>query len=84
MLSGHAVAQEIKHLRKFSSGFIGPQILNFKRSLSLSLGPQRSLVPPCTISLGSPPVCMWRDYNEIMNLELCYYEYQNHLNNQYN
>ena len=54
MLSGHSAAQEIKHLWKFTSGFIGPQILNFERSLRLSPGPQNSLVPPCIISLGCP------------------------------
>ena len=37
MLSEHSVAQEIKHLCKFTSGFMGPQI---------------SLVPPCKISVG--------------------------------
>ena len=36
MLSGHSAAQEIKHLWKFTSGFIEPQILNFEGSLSLS------------------------------------------------
>jgi hypothetical protein len=35
-------------------GFIGPQILNFERSLSLYPGPQSSFVPPCKISLGGP------------------------------
>ena len=42
-----------------TSGFIGPQILNFDRSLSLSLGPQSSLVPPCKISLGGPAHTCW-------------------------
>ena len=51
-LSGHSAARGIKHLWKFISGFIGPQILNFERSLSLSPGPQSSHVPPCKISLG--------------------------------
>ena len=37
-----------------TNGFIGPQILNFERSLSLSPGPQRCFVPPCKISLGGP------------------------------
>jgi hypothetical protein len=37
-----------------TNGFIDPQILNFERSLSLSPGPQSSLVPPCKISLGGP------------------------------
>jgi hypothetical protein len=37
---------------KFTSGFIGPQILNFERSPSLFPGPQRSLVSSCKISLG--------------------------------
>ena len=37
-----------------TSGFIGPQILNFERSISLSPGPQNSLVPPYKISLGGP------------------------------
>ena len=36
-------AQEIKHLRKFTSGFIGPQILNFERSLRLSRCPKAVL-----------------------------------------
>jgi hypothetical protein len=31
---------------KVTSGFIGQQILNFERSLSLSPGPKSSLVPP--------------------------------------
>ena len=56
MLSGHSAAQEIRHLWKFTSGFIGPQIINFENSLSLSLRSQSSLVPPCKISLGVP-VC---------------------------
>ena len=51
MLSGHSAAQEIKHLWKFTSDFIGPQILNFERSLGLFPGPQSSLVPPCKILL---------------------------------
>ena len=34
-----------------TSGFIGPQSLNFERSLSPSSGPQNSLVVPCKISL---------------------------------
>jgi hypothetical protein len=54
MLSEHSAAQGINHLWKFTSGFIGPQILNFARSLSLSPGPQSSLVPPCKISFGGP------------------------------
>ena len=54
MLSGHSAAQEIKHLWKFGSGFIEPEILNFERSLNLFSGPQSSLVPPCKIYLGSP------------------------------
>ena len=54
MLSGHSTLQEINHLWKFTSGFIGPQILNFERSLGLSLGPQSSLVPLCKISFGGP------------------------------
>ena len=54
MLSEHFAAQEIKHLWKFSSGFIEPQILNFERNLSLFSGPQSSLVPPCKIYLGGP------------------------------
>ena len=29
--SGHSAAQNIKHLWTFTSGFIGPQILNFER-----------------------------------------------------
>jgi len=36
----------------FTSGFIGPQILNFERSLSLSSRRQSSLVPPCIIPLS--------------------------------
>ena len=54
MLSGHSAAQEIKHLWKFTSGFIGPQVLNFERSVSTDHGAQNSLVPPCKISLGGP------------------------------
>jgi len=52
VLFGHSTAQEIKHIWKFTRGFIGPQILNFERSLSK--GHQSSLVPPCIISLGGP------------------------------
>jgi len=37
-----------------TSGFIGPQILKFEISLSLSLGSQSSLVPTCKTSLGGP------------------------------
>jgi hypothetical protein len=54
MLSGHSAAQEIKHLWKFTSGFIEPRILNFEGSLSLSLGSQSSLVLPCKIFLRGP------------------------------
>ena len=43
MLSGHSAAQEIKHLLKYTSGFIGPKILNFERSFSLSRGPKAVL-----------------------------------------
>ena len=35
-----------------TSSIIGPQILKFERSPSLSSGPQRSLIPPFKISLG--------------------------------
>ena len=38
-LSGHSAAQNIKHLWTLTSGFIGPQILNFERS---------SACPRCT------------------------------------
>jgi len=44
MLPRHPAAQEIKHLWKFTSGFIGPEILGFERSLSLSPGHQSSFV----------------------------------------
>jgi hypothetical protein len=63
MLSGHSAAQEIKHLRKLTSGFIGPQILNFKRSFSLSPGLQSSFVPPCIISLGGPEHGLLNQYD---------------------
>ena len=53
-LSGHSAAQKIKHLRKFTSGFIGSQILNFAISISLSPVTRSSLVPPCKISFGGP------------------------------
>ena len=53
-LSGHFAAQKIKHLRKFTSGFIGSQILNFAISISLSPVTRSSLVPPCTIPFGGP------------------------------
>jgi hypothetical protein len=43
----------------YISGFIGPKILNFKRSPSLFPGPQISLVPPCKISLGWPGSTWW-------------------------
>ena len=53
MFSGHSAAQEIlKHFWKFTSSFIGPKIDNFERNLSLSPGPESSLVPPFKISLG--------------------------------
>jgi len=52
MLSEHPAAQVIKHIAKLTTGFIGPQILNFERNLNLSLGPQSSFVPLCAISLG--------------------------------
>ena len=51
MLSGNSAAQEIMHLWKLTSRFIGSQIPNFKRSLSSSPGPQNSLVPPYKRSL---------------------------------
>ena len=55
MLSGHSfAAQEIKHLWKFTRGFIGPQNLNFERSNSLFPGPQSRLIPPCKISVRGP------------------------------
>ena len=41
---------------KFTSGFIGLQILNFERSPSLSTGSQNNLVPPCKISLEGPDI----------------------------
>ena len=44
MLSRHSAAKEIKHSWKLTSGFIGPQILNFERILILSPGLQSSLV----------------------------------------
>ena len=34
--------------------FIEPQILNFEKGLSLSMGSQSSRVPPCKTSLGGP------------------------------
>jgi len=52
MLSGHSAAQEIKHMWKLTTRFIGSQIPNFERSLSLSPEPQSSLVPPYKLSLG--------------------------------
>jgi hypothetical protein len=54
MFSGHSAAQEIKHAWKLTSGFIGPKILNFERSLRLTPGPQSSLVPSYNIWLGGP------------------------------
>jgi len=59
MLSRHSAAQEIKHIWKFTCGFIRPQILNFERIFSLSPWPQSSLVPPCIISLGGPGDRSW-------------------------
>ena len=56
-LSGHSAAHKIKHWWKFTSGFIGPQILNFERSLSLSPVPQSSLVPPGKIHFGGLVTC---------------------------
>jgi len=44
MLCRHSAAKEIKHSWKYTSGFIGPQILKFERSLSLSPGLTSSLV----------------------------------------
>ena len=55
----------------FSSGCIGPQSLHFDRSLSLSTGPQCSLVPPCIISLGGPGNC---SLPEQLSLPLVYCE----------
>ena len=54
VLSGHSDTQEIKHFWKFTSGFIGPQILNFDISLSLSPGPKSSLDPSGKTSRGGP------------------------------
>jgi hypothetical protein len=51
MLCGHSVAQEIHHLWQFTSGFIGPQILNFARSLSLSPVPKVVLFRSATFPL---------------------------------
>ena len=53
---------------KFISGFIGQQTLNFERSLSLSPGPQSSLVPPCTISFGGPG----QTYHILLHIEMLY------------
>ena len=36
MLSVHSVVQEVKHLRRFNTGFVGPQF--WERSISLSQG----------------------------------------------
>ena len=44
VLSRHSAAKAIKHSCKFTNCFIGHQILNFERSLSLFPGPQSSLV----------------------------------------
>ena len=46
MLSGHSAAQEIQQFGKFTSGFIGPQILNFEKSFGLFMG-QQSILPFC-------------------------------------
>ena len=54
MLSEHSATQEIKHMWKLTSGFIGSQILIFERNISLSPGPENSLVPPYKLSLGGP------------------------------
>jgi hypothetical protein len=40
----YSAAQEIKHIWKLTSGFIGPQILSFERSLSMSPGPQKAVL----------------------------------------
>ena len=65
MLSRHSSAQEIKHLWKFTSSFIKPQILNFERSLILSPGPWSSLVPHCFISFGGPGESYYHYYTTI-------------------
>ena len=72
----YSAAQEIKHIWKLTSGFIGPQILSFERSLSMSPGPQKaalfrlahfswSFACFCDISLGGLPVSV------IFLLEFC-------------
>ena len=40
----YSAAQEIKHIWKLTSGFIGPQILSFERSLSMSPWPQKEVL----------------------------------------
>ena len=60
-----------KALWKFTSGFIGPQIFNIHRRLSMTPEPQLSLVPPCKISLGGPG-----EYSSNflpLNILLCHY-----------
>ena len=57
MLSVHSAAQEINHLRKFSSGFIGPQILNLREVLACPQGPKAVLFH--LISLGGPVDVYW-------------------------
>jgi len=59
-------------LWKFTSGFIGLQIFNFERSLSLSPGPQSSLVPPCKMSLGGHDgynIAFWITFKTYTNLK---------------
>jgi hypothetical protein len=66
MLSGHSAAHEIKHIWKLTSGFFGPQILNFERSFSLYPGPQSSLVLPCKFSLWWPCPTSMKTINNIL------------------
>jgi hypothetical protein len=66
-----------KSFMKVTSGFIGPQILNFARGLSLSLGPCIPLIGPIPglvvtgagpPHLPPPPFAIWYIISSVVNL----------------
>ena len=62
-----------------TSSIIGPQILKFERSPSLSSGPQRSLIPPFKISLGGSDYIYIYIYIYIQGVPLVEKELLTHL-----
>ena len=57
MLFELSAEQEIKHLWKLTGGFIGQQILNFERKLSLSPGHKAVLFRLASFLLETLSVC---------------------------